>query len=65
MSDTEFELVPAAPGDEDGNGWRPRLAVDHEGSEMFVIVGEEVGGMVEGVDAETFRLLRERIEATS
>jgi hypothetical protein len=61
---SEIELLPADDGGEDGDGWRPRLAVDHDSSanELYVIVGEEVGGMVEGVTAEMFELLRRRME---
>jgi glucose/arabinose dehydrogenase len=62
VSNTEITLVPGQDGDEDGNGWTPRLAVDHDGRELYVIVGEEVGGMVEGVPPEVFEALRVRIQ---
>lgn len=62
MSD-EIELFAGEPGDpETGKGWMPRVALDHgSGSELYVIVGEEVAGMAEGVDTATFEAIRRRL----
>jgi hypothetical protein len=59
-------LFPGQSGDvETGEGWMPRVALDHdEGSELYVVVGEEVGGMVEGVSAPTFEAIRRHVLAT-
>ncbi len=61
MSD-EIELFAGRPGDDDGEGYMPRIALDHgptdSGYELYVIVGEEVEGMAEGVDAPTFEAIR-------
>lgn len=66
MSD-EIELFAGGSGDEEtGEGWMPRVALAHgptdEGSELYVIVGEEVAGMAEGVDAPTFEAIRRKVE---
>lgn len=64
MSD-ELELFkgrdPVDPFAEE-SGWLPRIALDHDGGhELYVIVGEEVGGMIEDVPAEAFAAVRERL----
>lgn len=54
-------LDPGNPsGDDD---WRPEVSLEHEGSELFVIVGEEAAGMAEGVSAESFEVIRARLAA--
>lgn len=67
MSDTEVDLFPGRePVDRFAEGgWLPRVALDHDGGhEMYVIVGEQVGGMVEDVPAEAFEAIRERLSRT-
>ena len=61
MADTEIELIPGVPGDDDGEGWSPRVALDHDGWELYVIVGEEVAGMVEGVNDATWERIKARL----
>jgi hypothetical protein len=64
MRDSEIVLLEGVDGDEDGNGWQPALSLDHGGpghSELFVIVGEEVTGMAEGVTDEMFEQLRAKL----
>lgn len=64
MTDTGIELVPGIDGGEDGEGWEPRVALDHGGdgsNELYVIVGEEVGAMVEGVSDATWERIKARL----
>lgn len=56
-------LHPGHPGDADGNGWMPEVSLEHDGerSEMFVIVGEETGGMIEGIGVDQFEQIAQRL----
>jgi hypothetical protein len=65
MSDTEVDLFKGRePVDRfaEDDGWLPRIALDHDGGhEMYVIVGEEVSGMVEDVPVKAWEKIRERL----
>ena len=64
MADDRVVLFAGAEGDPvTDDGWMPAVWLEHEGPaghEMFIGVGEEVAGMVEGVDAATFEAIRAR-----
>lgn len=65
MSD-KVVLHPGHPGDpETGDGWMPEISLEHHGTraELYVIVGEEAGGMIEGVSAEQFAQIAPRLFA--
>lgn len=65
-TDTEIKVLDRIDGDEDGNGWEPGLSLDHDGrSELYVIIGEEVRGMVEGVSAAMYERLRQRLSPSN
>lgn len=64
MNDSLVILDPGAKGDpETGDGWRPRIALEHDAErhELYVIVGEETGSMTEGVSKESFEEIRRRL----
>lgn len=42
------------PDEADTREYVPEVSLDHEGTELFVIVGEEAAGMAEGVSAEAW-----------
>jgi hypothetical protein len=60
MSDTEIVLFAGCDGDEEGEGYAARVALDHDAkrNELYVIVGEEAAGMAEGVSATAFEAIR-------
>jgi hypothetical protein len=64
MDDDRIVLFEGAEGDpETGEGWMPSVWLEHEGEgchEMYVGVGEEIGGTTEGVSAEAFEAIRAR-----
>lgn len=62
---TNESKVILAPGNAaDDDSWRPEVSLEHQGSELYVVVGEEVGGMVEGVSEASFAEIRGRLGAT-
>lgn len=65
MADDSLVILdPGAQGDpETGDGWRPRIALEHDAErhELYVIVGEETGSMTEGVSTESFEEIRRRL----
>lgn len=61
---SDVVLHPGAAGDDDGDGYIPRVALEHEGEdghELYVIVGEETGGMIEGVPFEAMDGIADRV----
>lgn len=53
------------PGDSSNEDiWLPQITLEHEGEgghELYVVVGEEVGGMIEGVPYESFERITKRL----
>lgn len=60
---TQDEEVVLHPGGGSDDHWMPKLTLEHHGtrSEMYVNVGEEAGGMIEGVSPEQFELVARRL----
>lgn len=46
-----------------GDDYRPAVTLEHDArrSELYVVVGEEVGGMIEGVSEGSFRVIKQRL----
>jgi hypothetical protein len=64
MSDDRIFLFEGAEGDpETGDGWLPSVWLEHNGTELYVGVSEEVASMAEGVPVEAFEAIRDRIGA--
>lgn len=63
MDADEVVLYEGRDGDDQGDGWLPEVSLTHDGSrrELYVNVGEEMGGMCEGVDDEVFQIIRSRL----
>lgn len=60
MSDETDERVILFAGDDAGDDYLPPVWLEHEGTggEMYLGVGETVGGMVEGVPHVAFEKIR-------
>lgn len=51
------------PGDPSEANWRPAVSLQHDAErhELYVVVGEEVGSMTEGVSTASFEEIRRRL----
>jgi hypothetical protein len=58
---SKVTLHPGADGDE--HTWMPEITLEHDGQrdEMYVIVGEEAGGMIEGIGSDQFAEIAKRL----
>lgn len=65
MTDDRVILDPGNPADDDT--WRPEVSLEHGGdrNELYVVVGEEVGGMIEGVSSESWEAIKRRLAQPS
>lgn len=64
MNDSPVVLDPGNEGDvTTGDGWRPQITLEHDAqrSELYVNVGEETAGMIEGVSAANWEAIKGRL----